>query len=983
MSLFLKKQIRLFLKLPWPSALWYTGEMQNWSARAEVVYARTYSRPVGDTFETWEETIDRVINHQEWLWQRAKGHKLNERERAELDELKHLLLQRRAMVAGRTLWLGGTELVRRRESSMFNCSHVCITSASDIVDAFWLLLQGCGVGFTPRPGTLNGFSRPIPSITVINSTRSDKGGKEFNEELYDAETRTWTIRIGDSGVSWAKAIGKLVAGKRSASKLVLDFSEVRPAGGRLAGYGWISQGDVAFSKALLAIAHILNKQAGQMLSAIDILDIMNHLGTALSTRRSAEIALYPADGIEAHAFASAKKDYWTVGKDHRAQSNNSLVYYSKPPLIKVQLALDLMLDCGGSEPGLINAAEALRRAPYFKGVNPCVTGDTLILTKQGYVPIRNVIGSDIEIWNGEVWSSVKPFSTGVNKVVRVNLSDGSSIDCTEYHEFILKEHRVPACDLVNGDVLKKFDMPVISFGETHIGDAYSQGFYAGDGNEDWSFSWLYKPKYICKPRLIGNFSTDRADTWGRMKWTHNQMPYPKFYVPVNANLDYRLNWLAGLMDADGTVTRDKNGNGLQLTSINRDFLCQIRLMLTTMGVCAKICKGAPAGLRLMPDGKGGSRNYQCQESYRLVIGNTDTKSLLDLGAKFERLVLHDEAPQRDARQFVRVVSVEPIGEAETFCFTDKHSHRGTFNGIVTGQCAEILLPDKGFCNLVTVDVAKFKEDWAGMLRAVQLIARANYRQTQVNLNDEILQNAWHENNEFLRLCGVSLTGIAMRPDLTPYHLKSLRNAAIAGAYSMAEQLDSQLPKNITTIKPEGTLSKLMDTTEGIHDPLGEFIFNNINFSALDPIVSRLEEAGYETRCNPADESGVIVKFPIRYKGIQKGPRTAIQQLERYRLYMDNYVDQNASITVSYDEWELKDIAQWLHDNWDSYVGVSFIKRHDPTKSAEDLGYKYLPQEVVDEATWTKYNANLRPLKNLTSTSEIIDADCQNGVCPVR
>jgi len=114
------------------------------------------------------------------------------------------------------------------------------------------------------------------------------------------------------------------------------------------------------------------------------------------------------------------------------------------------------------------------------------------------------------------------------------------------------------------------------------------------------------------------------------------------------------------------------------------------------------------------------------------------------------------------------------------------------------------------------------------------IARANYRQTLVNLDDGILQRTWHENNEYLRLCGVGLTGIATRQDLSQYDFKRLRNIAIHGAYSMADELGTQRPKNVTTVKPSGTLSKIMDTTEGVHKPLGKYIFNNVNFGKHDP-----------------------------------------------------------------------------------------------------------------------------------------------------
>jgi ribonucleoside-triphosphate reductase len=80
-----------------------------------------------------------------------------------------------------------------------------------------------------------------------------------------------------------------------------------------------------------------------------------------------------------------------------------------------------------------------------------------------------------------------------------------------------------------------------------------------------------------------------------------------------------------------------------------------------------------------------------------------------------------------------------------------------------------------------------------------------------------------------------------------------------------------------------------------------------------------------------------------------------------------------------------DIISWLLDNWDCYVGVSFIYRTDPTKTAKDLGYLYLPQEVVDERTFKDYAANLKPvtLDDANSFDEILGEDCSTGACPIR
>ena len=635
------------------------------SVRAQVITRRTYNRPTETGYETWEQTVDRVIEHQNWLWNRAAGTELGIG--PELKELRQLMLERKVMVSGRTLWLGGTDVAKKREASQFNCAHLKVETIHDVVDSLWLLLQGCGVGFTPVVGTLSGFTSPIRTVEILRSKRTKKGGHEGNKESTDSGT--WTITIGDSAEAWAKSIGKLLSFKGKATKFVLDLTQLRPAGQRLAGYGWISSGDGPISKAFSAIIRILNKKSGQLLSKMDILDIMNQLGTVLSSRRSAEIALVYHDTPEWEEFARAKDDLAKM--PHRSQSNNSVVFWRKPSDSELDMVFQIIKESGGSEPGIINGEEARRRAPWFSGVNPC---------------------------------------------------------------------------------------------------------------------------------------------------------------------------------------------------------------------------------------------------------------------------------------------------------------------------AEILLGNKSFCNLSEVDLLKFRDDSGGLDRALFLAGRANYRQTLVNLDDGILQRTWHENNEYLRLCGVGLTGIATRSDLNSYDYKRFKNLAIHGAYSMADELGTQRPKNVTTIKPSGTLSKIMDTTEGCHKPMGKYIFNNVNFSINDPMLPKLREAGYHVVLNPTDEHNAIVTFPVAWDNIRfdkegdlyVNKECATEQLTRYKLLMDSYVEQNCSITVSYKEDEIPAIRDWLKDNWSSYVGVSFLPITNTT-------YEYLPQEVVTEARYKEYVAQLTEVdfSDTDSTHEIEGDECATGVCPTK
>lgn len=115
------------------------------STRAQVITRRTYNRPKDDSgkvFETWAETVSRVIDHQQWLWERAAGRDLTDVEFAELYDLEQLMLERKVSMSGRSLWLGGTSVAQQREASQFNCSFTHVETVYDCVDVLWLLLQG-------------------------------------------------------------------------------------------------------------------------------------------------------------------------------------------------------------------------------------------------------------------------------------------------------------------------------------------------------------------------------------------------------------------------------------------------------------------------------------------------------------------------------------------------------------------------------------------------------------------------------------------------------------------------------------------------------------------------------------------------------------------------------------------------------------------------------------------------------------------------
>ena len=319
---------------------------------------------------------------------------------------------------------------------------------------------------------------------------------------------------------------------------------------------------------------------------------------------------------------------------------------------------------------------------------------------------------------------------------------------------------------------------------------------------------------------------------------------------------------------------------------------------------------------------------------------------------------------------------------------------GIFN-----PCFEIGLP--GFCNLVNNCLPRYTRKFSVLERAVYVMGRANYRQTCVNFEDGILQPRWHQSNDAMRLCGVSLTGITQASWLTDYQIRRLRNSAIHGAYSMADELGLPRPKAVTTITPAGTIAKVMggydvgEIAEGIHSPLGKYILNWVNFSSHDPLVARYEAAGYRVLQNPQDDNNMLIGFPIEYNGIQFtdagqgryiNTESAVAQLQRYLRWNNLWCDHNASCTISYSEHELPELAKALYDNWDAgYIATAFMRRIDPLTTPEEIGQPYLPQEVLAHDKYLEYTSNLRSVdtSSVYGYFSVDDGGCANGVCPSK
>ena len=357
-------------------------------------------------------------------------------------------------------------------------------------------------------------------------------------------------------------------------------------------------------------------------------------------------------------------------------------------------------------------------------------------------------------------------------------------------------------------------------------------------------------------------------------------------------------------------------------------------------------------------------------------------------------IYYKEKPSREKLHW-QIEKMRYSGEPAFINEVAGAKRRENFNGV--NPCAEILLDSKGMCNLTTVNVMAFvNED--GLLNkeelfeAQKLSARAGYRMTCVDLE----LPKWNVVQQRDKLIGCSLTGwqdmvnaTKMSKEEQAILLSELRNVAVNVSGIYAKALKQKEPLLVTTVKPEGTLSQLPVVSSGIHYSHSPYYIRRIRVNAKDPMVSVCEELGYpifpEVGQNIDTCKTKVVEFPVKAPdGITKYDVSAIEQLENYKMFMENYVDHNCSITIHVRTHEWDGVEQWLWDNWDDVVAVSFL-------SLDDNFYELLPYESIDEDEYNRRKKEMRPfVPSIISKYEIEEMDldvgnseCATGACPTR
>lgn len=305
-------------------------------------------------------------------------------------------------------------------------------------------------------------------------------------------------------------------------------------------------------------------------------------------------------------------------------------------------------------------------------------------------------------------------------------------------------------------------------------------------------------------------------------------------------------------------------------------------------------------------------------------------------------------------------------------------------------CAEITLRSMGVCNLTEV-IIRSGDTLTDLFDKVRVAVIMGTYQSMLT-DFRYVREDWKKNQEEERLLGVSMTGIMDHEVLcntTPRAvewLKALKLHAIAVNKEWAAKLGINQSVAITTVKPSGTVSQLVDSASGIHPRYSNYYIRTVRADKKDPLAQLMRSQGFPVEdCFTKPDSTDIFSFPVKgpADAVFRNDRSALEQLEHYLMFQTHWSEHNVSITVYVKDHEWMGVGDWVYRNFDKLAGVSFLPHSDHS-------YRQAP---YTECTEEEYVALLErmPLFDWVALSQFEQDDstvsvrelaCSAGVCEI-
>ena len=310
----------------------------------------------------------------------------------------------------------------------------------------------------------------------------------------------------------------------------------------------------------------------------------------------------------------------------------------------------------------------------------------------------------------------------------------------------------------------------------------------------------------------------------------------------------------------------------------------------------------------------------------------------------------------------------------------------------TNPCSEIILRNREFCNLSEV-VVRASDTRESLLEKVRLATiLGTFQSTLVNF--KYVSKSWRKNCEEERLLGVSLTGI-MDCKLTNGKdkniatlLKDLRDVAVQTNKQFAKKLGINQSVAVTCVKPSGTVSQLTDSASGIHARHNPYYIRTVRGDKKDPLTRMMTDVGFpveDDAMNPSHTS--VFSFPMKVddSAVFRTDMTAIEQLELWKTYQENWCEHKPSVTISVKEHEWLEVGAWVYENFNYMSGVSFLPfsehtyKQAPYQDCSQQEYEILLNKMPKSVEWEK----LAQYEQTDMTIGAQELACAAGFCEIQ
>ena len=211
--------------------------------------------------------------------------------------------RREVLPSMRSLQFGG-DAILTKHARVYNCCFTYIDRLEAFRETLYLLLCGCGVGFSVQKHHV----AQLPAFAPRN------------ERL-----KPLTFVVPDTIEGWADALHVLMENAVAGRAVLFDYSQIRPEGAPLRTSGGKAPGSAPLFHSLSRAERIVRGAAGRQLRPIEAYDILMWAAKAVlsgGVRRSATICLFSVDDAE---MAASKTGNWFADQPQRAASNNSAV----------------------------------------------------------------------------------------------------------------------------------------------------------------------------------------------------------------------------------------------------------------------------------------------------------------------------------------------------------------------------------------------------------------------------------------------------------------------------------------------------------------------------------------------------------------------------------------------------------------------------------------------------------------------------------